>query len=249
MVNMDDGRRLLLISNSTLHGSGYLDHAESEIRDVVGSGTSVLFVPYAVRDRGAYATKARERFRNMGLSLISIHDISNMPRAIDEAESIFVGGGNTFRLLKGLYDHDLLGPIRRRVAAGLPYIGSSAGSIVACPSLKTTKDMPVVQPPSFEALGLIPFQISPHYLDPDPSSTHMGETQEERITQFLEENEAPVVGLREGSMLRVQDGGVLLKGPHTARIFWRGEKPVEAAPGGSLQALLEETDSPVGRVA
>ena len=249
MVNMDDGRRLLLISNSTLHGSGYLDHAESEIRDVVGSGTSVLFVPYAVRDRGAYAAKARERFRNMGLSLISIHDISNMPRAIDEAESIFVGGGNTFRLLKGLYDHDLLGPIRRRVAAGLPYIGSSAGSIVACPSLKTTKDMPVVQPPSLEALGLIPFQISPHYLDPDPSSTHMGETQEERITQFLEENEAPVVGLREGSMLRVQDGGVLLKGPHTARIFWRGEKPVEAAPGGSLQALLEETDSPVGRVA
>ena len=176
MVNMDDGRRLLLISNSTLHGSGYLDHAESEIRDVVGSGTSVLFVPYAVRDRGAYAAKALERFRNMGLSLISIHDISNMPRAIDEAESIFVGGGNTFRLLKGLYDHDLLGPIRRRVAAGVPYIGSSAGSIVACPTLKTTKDMPVVQPPSFEALGLIPFQISPHYLDPDPSSTHMGET-------------------------------------------------------------------------
>ena len=249
MVNMDDGRRLLLISNSTLHGSGYLDHAESEIRDVVGSGTSVLFVPYAVRDRGAYAAKARERFRNMGLSLISIHDISNMPRAIDEAESIFVGGGNTFRLLKGLYDHDLLGPIRRRVAAGLPYIGSSAGSIVACPTLKTTKDMPVVQPPSFEALGLIPFQISPHYLDPDPSSTHMGETQEERITHFLEENEAPVVGLREGSMLRVQEGVVLLKGPHTARIFRRGEKPVEAAPGSNLRALLEETLSLAGRVA
>ncbi|MBZ5546959.1 MAG: dipeptidase PepE [Acidobacteriia bacterium] len=246
---MDDGRRLLLISNSTLHGSGYLDHAESEIRDVVGSGTSVLFVPYAVRDRGAYAAKARERFRNMGLSLISIHDISNMPRAIDEAESIFVGGGNTFRLLKGLYDHDLLGPIRRRVAAGVPYIGSSAGSIVACPSLKTTKDMPVVQPSSFEALGLVPFQISPHYLDPDPSSTHMGETQEERITQFLEENEAPVVGLREGSMLRVQEGVVLLKGPHTARIFRRGEKPVEAAPGSNLRALLEETLSLAGRVA
>ena len=109
--------------------------------------------------------------------------------------------------------------------------------------------MPVVQPPSFEALGLIPFQISPHYLDPDPSSTHMGETQEERITQFLEENEAPVVGLREGSMLRVQEGVVLLKGPHTARIFRRGEKPVEAAPGSNLRALLEETLSLAGRVA
>ncbi|MBZ5654775.1 MAG: dipeptidase PepE [Acidobacteriia bacterium] len=246
---MDDGRRLLLISNSTLHGSGYLDHAEKEIRDFVGSRTSVLFVPYAVRDRGAYAMQARERFRDMGLSLTSIHDVSNMPRVIDEADVIFIGGGNTFRLLKGLYDHDLLTPIRRRIAAGAPYIGSSAGSIVACPTLKTTKDMPVEQPQSFEALGLVPFQISPHYLDPDPSSTHMGETQEERITQFLEENETPVVGLREGSMVRVEDGAVLLKGPHTARIFRRGEKPVEAEPGSNLRALLGETVAPVGRVA
>ena len=249
MVSMDDGRRLLLISNSTLHGSGYLDHAEQEIRDFVGSRRSVIFVPYAVHDRGAYAAKARDRFRDMGLSLMSIHDVSNMPRAVDEAEVIFVGGGNTFRLLKGIYDHDLLGPIRRRVAAGVPYIGSSAGSIVACPTLKTTKDMPVVQPPSFEALGLVPFQISPHYLDPDPCSTHMGETQEERITQFLEENEAPAVGLREGSMLRVEDGAVLLKGPHPARIFRRRETPVEAAPGSNLRALLEDIVSPFGRAA
>jgi dipeptidase E len=249
MVSMDDGRRLLLISNSTLHGSGYLDHAQKEIRDFVGSRTSVLFVPYAVRDRGAYATQARGRFRAMGLSLTSIHDVSNMARAVEEAEDIFVGGGNTFRLLKGLYDRDLLGPIRSRVAAGVPYIGSSAGSIVACPTLKTTKDMPVVQPPSFEALGLVRFQISPHYLDPDPSSTHMGETQEERIMQFLEENETPVIGLREGSMVRVEDAAVLLKGPHTARIFRRGEKPVEAAPGSSLRGLLEETVSSMGRVA
>src|SRR5258705_6350760 len=146
----------------------------------------------------------------MGLALTSIHDVSNKPRAIVEANVIFVGGGNTFRLLKGLHDDDLLGPIRRKVAIGIPYIGSSAGSIVACPSLKTTKDMPVVQLSSFEALGLVPFQISPHYLDPDPSSTHMGETQEERILQFLEENEDPVVGLREGSMLRVEDGSINL---------------------------------------
>jgi dipeptidase E len=135
------------------------------------------------------------------------------------------------------------------VATGIPYIGSSAGSIVACPTLKTTKDMPIVQPPSFEALGLVPFQVSPHYLDPDPSSTHMGETQEERITQFLEENDTPVIGLREGSMVRVEDGAVLLKGSHTARIFRRGEKTVEAAAGSNLRALLEKTDSSVGRVA
>lgn len=249
MASIDSIGRLLLISNSTLYGNGYLDHAEEEIRDFVGRGTRVVFVPYAVHDRRAYAAKAQARLRGMGLSLLSIHDVSNPPRAVDEADAIFVGGGNTFRLLKGLYDHGLLGPIRRRVAAGIPYIGSSAGSIVACPTLKTTKDMPVVQPPSFEALGLVPFQISPHYLDPDPSSTHMGETQEERIMQFLEENEETVVGLREGSILRAQDGAVMLKGPNTARIFRRGETPVEAAPGSDLRSLLQPTLPPVGRVA
>jgi len=132
-MNTGATSRLLLISNSTLHGSGYLDHAEKEIRDFVGSRTRVVFVPFAVHDRRAYAAKAQERFRDMGLSLTSIHDLCNMPRAVDEADVIFVGGGNTFRLLKGLYDHNLLGPIRRSVAVGVSYIGSSAGSIVACP--------------------------------------------------------------------------------------------------------------------
>jgi dipeptidase E len=239
MARIAEAKRLLLISNSTLHGGGYLDHAEAEIRDFVAGKASVIFVPYAVHDRRGYAAKAQERFRELGLSLTSIHDVSNMPRAVDEADVIFVGGGNTFRLLKGLHDHGLLEPIRRRVAAGVPYIGSSAGSIAACPTLKTTKDMPVVQPASFEALGLVPFQISPHYLDPDPGSTHMGETQEERIMQFLEENEEAVVGLREGSILRVEEGAVTLKGRSTARIFRRGEKPFEAAPGSNLCSLME----------
>jgi dipeptidase E len=249
MTSTDEFRRLLLISNSTVHGSGYLDHAEKEIRDCVGDMTRVIFIPFAVHDWKAYAAKAQERFREMGLVLTSVHDVSNMRRAIEEALAVFVGGGNTFRLLKGLYDHDLLEPIRRSVAAGAPYIGSSAGAIVACPTLKTTKDMPVVQSPSFEALGLVSFQISPHYLDPDPSSTHMGETQEERITQFLEENEAPVVGLREGSILRVQGRVVMLKGPHTARIFRRGEKPVEVTSGSNLHELLETTAISVGALA
>ena len=249
MTSGDDIRRLLLVSNSTLHGGGYLDHAENEIRDFVGERTRVIFIPFAIHDRKAYAAKAQERLRKMGLALTSVHDVSNMLRAIAEAEVIFVGGGNTFRLLRGLYDQDLLDPIRRAVAAGTLFIGSSAGAIVAGPTLKTTKDMPVVQPPSFQALGLVPFQISPHYLDPDPSSTHMGETQEERIMQFLEENEAPVVGLREGSILRVQGGAVILKGPHSARIFRRGEKPFEAPPGSNLQTLLEGTAAPAGALA
>jgi dipeptidase E len=236
---MDKYRRMLLISNSTVHGGRYLDHVEGEIRDFVGVRTRVVFIPFALRDRRAYTATAEARFREMGLALHSVHDVSNVARALDEADVIFVGGGNTFRLLKGLYDHNLLEPIRRKVAAGMPYIGSSAGSIVACPSLKTTKDMPVVQPPSFEALGLVPYQISPHYLDPDPNSTHMGETQEERIKQFLEENEENVLGLREGSFLWVEEGVVALKGPHTGRIFRRGEDPVEARPGTDLGALLE----------
>jgi dipeptidase E len=134
----------------------------------------------------------------------------------------------------------LLDPIRNRVNAGIPFIGSSAGSIVACPSLKTTKDMPVVEPPAFEALGLVKFQISPHYLDPDPSSTHMGETQEERIWQFLEENEFPVVGLREGSSLRIQGPIVTLLGPNTARIFRRNQEPIEVPANSDLRPLLED---------
>jgi dipeptidase E len=182
----------------------------------------------------------------MGFDLISVHDVSNPRRAIHEADAIFVGGGNTFRLLKGLYDWNLLAVIRQAAVAGVPYIGSSAGSIVACPSLMTTKDMPIVQPPSFEALGLVGFQISPHYLDPDPSSTHMGETQEQRILQFLEENEAPVIGLREGGILRVESGSITLKGCAGARVFRRKEQPVEVPTGAKLDSLLAVPPVKVG---
>src|SRR5712692_11008551 len=163
-------------------------------------------------DRNAYEAKTRGRLEAMGYRLDSLHGVAEPRNRVEEAEAIFVGGGNTFRLLKALQDLELVRSIRSRVADGIPFIGSSAGSIVSCPTLKTTKDMPVVEPSSFEALDLIDFQISPHYLDPDPSSTHMGETQEERIKQFLEENGEAVVGLREGSMLRVEGGTVTLKG-------------------------------------
>lgn len=233
-------RNLLLISNSTQHGSGYLDHAESDIRACLCPATRVAFVPFALYDRSGYARLAAGRFEAMGFTLVSVHDVSNPRRAIGEADALFVGGGNTFRLLKGLYDYDLLEPIRRAVNAGIPYVGSSAGSIVACPSLKTTKDMPIVQPPSFDALALVDFQISPHYLDPDPCSIHMGETQEQRIQQFLEENDAPVVGLREGGMLRVENDSVVLKGPHPARVFRRWQEPQECAPGSELSLLRND---------
>lgn len=238
-MNQNNGMRVLLISNSTLYGSGYLDHAESEIQDFLGNVRKVLFVPFALFDRDAYASMARQRFYKMGYGLESIHSADDIHEAVNDAEAIFIGGGNTFRLLNALYDSDVLQPIRQRVATGMPYIGSSAGSNVAGPTIKTTKDMPIVQPPSFNALRLVPFQISPHFLDPDPDSTHMGETQEERILQFLEENDTPVAGLREGAMVRAENGSHTLKGSSGARIFRRGQEPVETRPGDRLDHLWE----------
>jgi dipeptidase E len=235
-----DRSRVLLISNSTLYGSGYLDHAETEILSFLGSVSKVIFIPYALFDRDAYAATARERFHRMGYRLESLHTASDPQRAVNDAEAIFVGGGNTFRLLKALYDYQVLQLIRQKVSEGMLYVGSSAGSNVAGPTIKTTKDMPIVQPPSFDALGLVPFQISPHFLDPDPNTTHMGETQEERILQFLEENETPVAGLREGAIVRVEFGSYILKGSSGARIFRRAHAPIEVMPGAQLDYLFSD---------
>jgi len=231
--------QLLLVSNSTLYGSGYLDHAETEIRDFLGADVKrILFIPYALHDRVTYAATAQQRFAKIGYELSSIHSATNPKQVVKHADAVFIGGGNTFRLLKALYDFDLLEPIQRRVAEGMPYIGSSAGSNVAGPTIRTTNDMPIVQPPLFATLGLVHFQINPHYLDPDPNSKHMGETREERILQFLEENDTPVVGLREGAMLRIENGTTILRGSSGARIFRKGLEPVETSPGANLNAFL-----------
>jgi dipeptidase E len=232
--------QLLLISNSTLYGSGYLDHAESEIRDFLGADVKrILFVPYALHDRDAYAATAQKRFAKMGYEPTSIHNTTNPQQVVKYADAIFIGGGNTFRLLKTLYDFDLLDVIRRRVADGMPYIGSSAGSNIAAPTIKTTNDMPIVQPPSFDALNLVWFQINPHYLDADQNSTHMGETREQRLLQFFEDNSTPVAALREGAMLRLENHVTMLKGSSGARIFRQGLEPVETVPGDQLDALLQ----------
>jgi len=232
-------KRILLISNSTMHGSGFLDHCMPEIVDFLGSKRKIAFIPFALFNRKEYAEKASKRLAAAGYSVTAIFEPFNARQIVADADAIFVGGGNTFRLLKTMYDFDLLSAIAARVKKeGIPYIGSSAGSIVAGPTIKTTKDMPIVQPPSFDASQLVPFQISPHFLDPDPNTTHMGETQEERILQFLEENDAPVVGLREGAMLRVENGSIRLKGSTGARIFRKSEPPQEAKHGDSLQTIL-----------
>jgi dipeptidase E len=226
--------RLLLISSSTVAGTGYLDHAESEIRDHLRDVSRILFIPYALADHEIYAARARERFARMNIDLASIHETPDPPRTISEAQAIFIGGGNTFRLLKALYDHHLLNSIRERVLASMPYMGASAGSNIAGPTIRTTNDMPIVEPPSLNALNVFPYQINPHYIDPDPTSTHMGETREERLLQYLEENETPVVALREGGYLRVQNGEIHLKG-RPARIFLRDHPPYEITPPSKIE--------------
>jgi dipeptidase E len=228
-------KKLLLISNSIQYGQGYLDHVEDDIRGILRPRSRVAFVPYAAFDLDEYENRARERFERMGYTLESVHrHRGREPDLLGNADAVFIGGGNTFRLLARLYAFGWLEPIRTLVEQGLPYIGSSAGSIVAGPSIKTTKDMPVVEPPSFNALNLVSFHISPHYLDPDPNSIHMGETQEERILQFLEENEGQVIGLREGSWLLVSGDQVALIGPAPARLFQREASPWESPPGPIL---------------
>lgn len=235
---MKSAPRILLVSNSTVYGRGYLDHVEQEIKAFLGDGKRILFFPYALYDRDGYAAKARARFAAMGYSLESVHHAADPQKAVENTDAFFIGGGNTFRLLKALQDVDLLVAIDRKVKSSAPYIGSSAGSNVAGPTIKTTKDMPIVQPRSFDSLGLVPFQISPHFQDPDPNSRHMGETQEERILQFLEEDETSVVGIREGAWLICENGAVTLRGEVGARIFRHGEVPVEAKPGDNIVRLV-----------
>ena len=232
-------RKLLLVSTSTTYGTEYLEHCADEMRNILGDRERLLFVPYALFDRDTYADKVDETFAGMGYDVDSLHRAPDVHKAIAKAEAIFVGGGNTFRLLNELYKVDALDPIRRRVAEGMPYMGSSAGSNVAGATIKTTNDMPIIEPPSFDALGLVPFQLNPHYLDPDPGSTHMGETRETRIREFLEENDNVVVGIREGAMLRIDGDRVSLRGDRGARVFRRGRDPEEFEPGAEMNFLLE----------
>jgi Peptidase E len=234
-------KRLLLLSNSKNYGQGYLEHAEAHIKDFLGERVrKVLFIPFAaVRYTfDEFADSVRERFEHMGYELDALHASDDPRQAIQDAEAIIVGGGNTFHLLHHLYQRGLIETIRARVSAGVPYIGWSAGSNLACPTIKTTNDMPIIEPSSFEALGLVPFQINPHYLDAHPQG-HQGETREERLLEFVEVNRnVYVVGLREGSMLRIEGQRVRLIGDKSVRIFVHGTEATEYSPEESLQFLL-----------
>ena len=232
--------RLLLISNSTNPGEGFLAHAEHDLREFLAGVPSALFVPFAgVRvSWDDFTAKVRDRFAGFGVGVEGIHAVPDARAAVERAAAIVVGGGNTFHLLKTLHERGLTEPIADRARAGTPFVGWSAGANVAGPTIRTTNDMPIVEPPTLDAMGLVRFQINPHYLDGHPAG-HGGETREERILEFIAVNPGTwVVGLREGSTLRLTDGTLRLLGTKPARIFRRGDAPREVQPDESLQFLL-----------
>ena len=241
MPNPPVSPRLLLLSNSTNHGAWFLEHATDTIRDFLGPATAeLLFVPFAaVRiDWNAFTEKVRDRLGPLGYKVTSVHAARDPAGAVRAAGAIAVGGGNTFHLLETLAHRGLLAPIRERVKAGIPFVGWSAGANIACPTIRTTNDMPIVEPPSLDALGFLPFQINPHYTDarmPD----HSGETRAERLLEFVEVNpDMPVLGLREGSILRVEGAAMTLLGEKPARLFRKGREPEDVAPGPLAPSLL-----------
>ncbi|MDA3952343.1 MAG: dipeptidase PepE [Bacteroidales bacterium] len=236
--------RLLLISNSTNAGEAYLDYPKHEIKKFLGDKVKkVLFVPYAAVTFSFddYQKKVQERFSELGYEVDSIHlyDHGKKKQALKDAEAIIVGGGNTFNLLKTIQQQDLIDTIRYECLKGTPFVGWSAGSNVACPTICTTNDMPIVEPESFHATNLVRFQINPHYLDANPDG-HAGESREQRIEEYLVANPYTyVVGLREGTMLKIDKGEVELLGPRKARIFKHNEKPIELAAGDDFDFLFD----------
>jgi dipeptidase E len=235
-------RRLLLISNgSELIGDNPTEFFHDALTDFLGTSVRrVLFVPFAAvtRSEDEYRDRVRQHFGPHGYEVESLHEAEDARAAVERADAFAVGGGNTFKLLRGLYEAGVVESMRERARHGVPYVGWSAGSNVACPTIRTTNDMPIVEPPTFEALNLVPFQINPHYTDHHPPG-HMGETRAERLSEFVHVNPGVrVVGIREGTMLRVEGDDIRLLGGRPARVFSKGEEPFEVGPHDSLQFLL-----------
>ena len=233
--------RLLLMSSSRKGDTGYLEHAKPALREFLGGRvTRMLFLPYArvIGGYDVYLEQVRAVFAELGCEVEGIHQAENPIRAIEQAEAISVGGGNTWHLAREVHRLMLTEPIRRKIRAGSPYLGWSAGSNLACPTFQTTNDMPICEPLGLDALGLIPFQVNPHYLHGNPPGFH-GETREERIREYLELHpDVWVVGLREGTMFRVEDDSIRLLGDQPCCVFRRGEKVREVAPDASFEFLL-----------
>jgi dipeptidase E len=223
-------KKLIIASTSTIHGSSYLEYLLPSITSFFNGVSTLLFIPYA-RPGGIsfneYTKQAAQVFNNIGIDVKGIHEFRNSSIAVKNAEAIFTGGGNTFELVNQLHKHNLFSILSDVINDGTPYLGTSAGSNICGVTMMNTNDMPIVYPPSFLTLGIIPFNINAHYLDPDKSSTHMGETRETRIKEYHIYNDTSVLGLREGSWLEVNDSEIILKGTHSARWFEKNKLPRE----------------------
>ena len=230
-------KNLLIASTSTVYNSGYLEYVLDELPNLFADTNEVIFIPYA-RPGGIshddYTAIASKAFAKIGKNVKGLHTFEDPVAAISKAKGVFTGGGNTFVLVDQLYKNKVMEPLRAALHNGLAYLGTSAGSNICGVTMQTTNDMPIAYPPSFKTLGMVPFNINPHYLDPVEGDTHMGETRETRIQEFHTQNTLPVVGLREGSWLRVQNSTITLKGTHTARIFEKGKAPYEIEPETAL---------------
>jgi dipeptidase E len=233
-------KSIIIASTSTVHGSGYLEYLIDELKTHFASAEEILFIPYA-RPGGIshddYTKTAAKVFAAIGKSVKGLHEYDDPKKAIRNAKGIFTGGGNTFVLVNQLYKNDVLISLEEAINNGTPYLGTSAGSNICGLTMNTTNDMPIVYPPSFKTLSLVPFNINPHYLDPNPDSKHMGETRETRIKEFHAFNTQPVIGLREGSWIEVKGDKLKLKGELNARIFEYGEAPYEIPTGSDLGFL------------
>ncbi|WP_299685821.1 dipeptidase PepE [uncultured Dokdonia sp.] len=223
-------KKMIIASTSTIHGSGYLEYLLPELDIHFSKANTIIFIPYA-RPGGIshdqYTEIASKAFKKIDKTIIGLHTFKNPEEAIENAEGIFTGGGNTFVLVNQLYKTNILPVLRKKIFEGTPYLGTSAGSNICGLTMQTTNDMPITYPPSFKTIGAVPFNINPHYLDPIEGSTHMGETRETRIKEFHAHNTVPVVGLREGSWLEVKDQTIQLKGNLSARIFEKDKNPYE----------------------
>ena len=228
---------MIIASTSTVHGSAYLSYLLPELSSFFADVKTLLFIPYA-RPSGisydAYTQKAKETFATIAVAVKGIHEYENPKEAIQNAEAIFTGGGNTFELVNQLYNKDIVSDLKQVISGGTPYLGTSAGSNICGLTMMNTNDMPIVYPPSFDTLGMIPFNINAHYLDPIADSTHMGETRETRIKEYHVFNTTPVLGLREGSWLMVSGNTIELKGTLTARLFQQNEIPYELESGSEV---------------
>ena len=233
-------QQITIASTSTVHGSGYLEYILDYLNEFFKNAETILFIPYA-RPGGishdAYTETVQKAFLKINKTVTGIHTHDNPVEAIKQAEAIFVGGGNTFVLTNQLYKNNLIKTMQTVIKAGTPYLGTSAGSNICGLTIKNTNDMPIIYPPSFNALALVPFNINPHYLDPIPGSKHMGETRETRIKEFHNFNTNPVIGLREGSWLAVSGPSITLKGELPARVFEYNKTPYEVAPQTELSHL------------